>query len=115
MSNIFIGLYLDEDVNVIIADILQGRGYTALTTRDAGMLQKQDAEQLAYAVSLQKTILTHNRNDFQKLSQDYFLAGQNHYGIIIARRHPLYVLVNKLLPILDQLTADEMINQLVYV
>lgn len=36
MSDVFIRLYLDEDVNVLIADLLKARGFDALTTRDAG-------------------------------------------------------------------------------
>ncbi len=51
MNQLFIELYLDEDVDVLIADLLHVRGFVALTARDAGQLHKSDAEQLAYAVS----------------------------------------------------------------
>ena len=50
MSKIFICLYLDEDVNVLVADLLRSRGFDAITARDAGQLQTNDAEQFAYAV-----------------------------------------------------------------
>jgi hypothetical protein len=43
MSSVFIRLYLDEDVNVLVADLLNARGFDALSARDA--------EQLAYAVT----------------------------------------------------------------
>jgi hypothetical protein len=33
MSNLFIRLYLDEDVNVLVADLLKARGFDALTVR----------------------------------------------------------------------------------
>jgi Domain of unknown function (DUF5615) len=115
MNQLFIELYLDEDVNVLIANILQGQGFTALTTRDAGMLKKKDAEQLAFAASQQKTLLTHNRADFEKLFEEYSIAGQNHAGIIVVFRRPPYELVQKLLPILNQITADEMVNQIIYI
>jgi hypothetical protein len=70
MSSIFIRVYLDEDVNVLVADLLNVRGFDALdedvnvlvadllnvrgfdalfdalTVRDAGQLRASDAEQL---------------------------------------------------------------------
>jgi predicted nuclease of predicted toxin-antitoxin system len=72
MSSLFIRLYLDEDVNVLVAALLNARGFDALTVRDAGQLQTSDEEQLAYAVNQQRTLVTHNRSDFEELIQAYF-------------------------------------------
>ena len=58
MSSVFICLYLDEDVNVLVADLLQARGFDIITARDAGQLRATDAEQLAYAVSQARTLVT---------------------------------------------------------
>ena len=115
MSRLFIDLYLDEDVDVLVADLIRARGFAVLTTREAGQLGTDDATQLAYAVSQQKTFCTHNRADFEALAQSYFTAGQPHYGIIIAVRHDPYELVRRLLVILNQVTADEMQDQLRYI
>lgn len=115
MNQLFIALYLDEDVDVLIADLLDIRGFSALTARDAGQLHKSDAEQLAYAVSQRKALLTHNRADFEALAQTYFAAGQPHYGIIIAVRRLPHVIVHRLLHILNHITADEMQDQLRYI
>ena len=86
MSGVFIGLYLDEDVNVLIADLLRAKGFDVMTVRDAGTLRATDAEQLAYAVSQARTLVTHNRADFEALVQTYFASGQMHYGVIFAVR-----------------------------
>ena len=115
MNRLFIELYLDEDVDVLVADLLRARGFAATTTRDAGNLQATDAAQLAYAVSRQEALLTHNRADFEALARTYLAAGQPHYGIIIATRHPSYEIVRRLLLILNQVTADEMQDQLRYI
>jgi hypothetical protein len=115
MSRLFIELYLDEDVNVLIADLLRGRGFVATTTRDEGLLQNSDAGQLAYAVSQRKTFLTQNRADFEALAQTYADAGKTHYGIILAVRHPPYELVRRLMRLLNHVTADEMENQVRYI
>ena len=58
MSKIFISLYLDEDVNVILADLVKARNFEATTAQKAGQLGKTDEEQLAYAVSQGLTLLT---------------------------------------------------------
>jgi predicted nuclease of predicted toxin-antitoxin system len=110
----FIELYLDEDVDMLVADLLRARGFVATTTRDAGKLQASDAEQTACAVGRQETLLTHNRADFEALARTY-PTGQSHHGIIIATRHPPYEIVRRLLLILNQVTADEMQDQLRYI
>jgi hypothetical protein len=115
VSQLFIELYLDEDVDVLVAELIRARGFVVLTTREAGQLGNDDATQLAYAVSQQKTFFTHNRTDFETLAQSYFAAGQTHYGIIIAVRHDPYELVRRLLVILNQVTADEIQDQLRYI
>ncbi len=46
--NHFAKLYLDEDVSVILAKVLSGRGFDVLTAKDADMLRKSDEEQLLF-------------------------------------------------------------------
>ena len=114
MNRLFIELYLDEDVDVFIADLVRARGFKAITTQEAGQIGKGDEEQLAYSVSLQNTFFTHNRDDFEKLAEEYFEAGKEHHGIIIAVRRQPYEIVRRLLAVLNNVTADEMKNQLRY-
>lgn len=66
MTSLFIELYLDEDVSVLVAALLRGRGFSALTTHDESRLGLTDADQLAHSVSLNRTLLTHNRADFER-------------------------------------------------
>ena len=46
MNRLFIDLYLDEDVNVVVSDLARARGFRVATTQDAGQIGKSDAEQL---------------------------------------------------------------------
>ncbi|HLL70623.1 MAG TPA: DUF5615 family PIN-like protein [Pyrinomonadaceae bacterium] len=115
MSRLFCELYLDEDVSVLLADLLRARGFSAMTTLEAGNRGSSDARQLSFAVSQQKALLTHNRSDFEYLARQYFAAGEVHYGIIIAVRRPPLELTGRLLPILNHITSDEMRNQLIYI
>ena len=68
MSRLFIELYLDEDVDVLIAQLLRARGFVVVTTQEVGQLHSSDAEQLAYAVRQHKTLLTHNHVNFEALA-----------------------------------------------
>jgi hypothetical protein len=115
MSRLFIELYLDEDVDVLIAQLLRARGFVVVTTQEAGQLRNSDIEQLAYAVRQHKTLLTHNRVHFEALAQTYAAAGQPHEGIIIAVRRPPREIARRLLRILNAVTAEEMHNQVRYI
>jgi predicted nuclease of predicted toxin-antitoxin system len=84
---LFIELYLDEDVDVLVADLIRARGFTASTARDVGNLHEDDDEQLAHAADNQLAFVTHNRAD----------------------------IVRRLLVILNNVTADEMVNQIRYI
>jgi hypothetical protein len=86
LRSLYIRLYLDEDVSVEIGYNLQTRGFDVLSTRDAARLSKEDVDQLAFAVSQQRTMVTHNREDFELQHQQYIDAGFSHYGIVIAKR-----------------------------
>ena len=108
MKDLFIELYLDEDVDVLVADLVRSRGFVAVTTRDANQLGASDVSQLSYAVRQRKTFLTHNHDDFQALAEEFRAADRHHAGIIIAGRHPSYELLRRLLRILNHITADEM-------
>jgi len=86
-----------------------------MTVRDAGKLHATDAEQLAYAVSQARTLVTHNRADFEALVQSYFESGQMHYGVIFAVRRSPQAIAQRLLAILNHVTSDEMQNQVRYI
>jgi uncharacterized protein with PIN domain len=113
--NLFIELYLDEDVSVLLAKLLRARGFEVITTQDAKRLGASDKEQLEYAVSKEKVLLTHNRIHFKKLHKEYLRENKEHYGIIIATRQNEYITIKRLLKILDNISADEMKNQLRYI
>jgi predicted nuclease of predicted toxin-antitoxin system len=115
MSEIFIELYLDEDVSVLIADLIRAQGFSVMTTHQAGNLGKSDAEQFDFATNQRKVLLTHNRIDFENLAKKYFDENKTHHGIIIAVRRLPNEMVQRILKILNNITADEIINQILYI
>lgn len=115
MDKLFIEIYLDEDVNTLIADLIRSRGFAVKTTQQTGNLGKTDDEQFEFAKSQKFVFLTHNRVDSERIAQEHFKSAQTHYGLIIAARHPPQEIAQRLLKVLNTFTADEMINQIRYI
>jgi len=115
MKQLFIDLYLDEDVDVLVSGLVRARGFGALTTQEARQIGKTDAEQLAFAASRRKTLLSHNRVDFEALARQYFEEGKTHSGIILAVRRKPQELCRRLFILLNSFTAEEMESQIKYI
>jgi predicted nuclease of predicted toxin-antitoxin system len=113
MQQLFIELFLDEDVEVLLAQLV--RGFSVVTTREAGRLGATDEQQLAYAASQHWVLLTHNRADFESLHQAFVASSREHPGIMIAARRSPYEVARRLLLILNHVAADELQNQLRYI
>ena len=115
MSKVFIEIYLDENVDVLIAKLTCSHGFKALTTQEAKRIGASDSEQLKYANDRGYAILTHNRVDFEELAKDYFVSGKNHCGIVIIADNSPQEITRRLLAILNDFTADELKNQIIYI
>lgn len=115
MKPLFISLYLDEDVDVLLSDLLRARGFHVTTTQEAGQVGKSDEEQLAFASARGQAILTHNRVHFEALARKYFEEGRSHSGIIIAVRRRPIELLRRVLTLLNHVAADEVENQMRYI
>jgi hypothetical protein len=77
-------LYLDEDTqsDALIA-ALRSRGVNLLTTSEAGMTKRTDDDQLRFAASVRRVIITSNIADFARLHAQWLKAGLEHDGIIL--------------------------------
>ncbi len=114
-SALFIRLYFDEDVSVFVAELLRLHGFDVLTTRAAQQLGNADAAQLQYAVEHQRAMLTHNRVDFELLHAEALETQRPHAGILVAnRRASDFELARRIMTLLNRFTADEVVNQLLY-
>ena len=112
-EELFAIVYTDEDVTVKLARELRRRGYKAVTTQEAGQMETDDDNQLAYATTHGYAILTYNQGDFCQRHVEYCLASKEHAGIIIAsRKASLGETLRRLLRLLDSATAEEMRGQI---
>lgn len=64
-------LYLDEDVNILLAKLLKAKNILNETTQESGMLGKNDLEQMEYAIKSEAALVIHNRVHFEKIYEDY--------------------------------------------
>jgi predicted nuclease of predicted toxin-antitoxin system len=97
-----IKLYLDEDVNPQLARDLRNRGYDAVSTNEANNLGLSDLEQLEYARSHERALLTHNRNDFLEIASAYAVDGTSHYGILFVPQVAYGQLLQRILQFLTR-------------
>lgn len=109
-----IALLLDEDVRRILADILRQRTYDAVHVIEVGRGGRSDLEQLEYAVSQRRAILSHNIRDYRLLHELYREQGKDHSGIIVSNQLPLRELLRRVLRCLSQRTAAEVENRLLW-
>ncbi len=80
-----IKLYFDEDaMHSRLVAALRSRRVTVVTVMDAGLTEKTDAEQLAFAIESECVLYTYNVSDFYRLHTQWISAGREHAGIILA-------------------------------
>jgi predicted nuclease of predicted toxin-antitoxin system len=105
-------LYLDEDVVPELARMLRSQGHDAISVHEVGGLQLEDPEQLERAANDGRTLLTYNYHDFLRISEEWFLAGRSHAGIVISYRQyarsEIGALFRAVVALLASLTAEEL-------
>ncbi|MEH2333562.1 DUF5615 family PIN-like protein [Nostoc sp.] len=111
---VFAALYSDEDMSALVARLLRSRGFDIATVSEQATLGKTDREQLEFATSMSKCILTHNRVDFERLHLQYIDENKEHFGIIVVPQKNAYEIAQQIGILVSTLTADEVRNQLLY-
>jgi hypothetical protein len=107
-------LYLDEDVDPLLASVLRERGVDCLSTREAVNLGHSDAEQLIFATDQSRAILTFNVKDFVTLSRLTVTNGHHHSGIIVPDHLPFRDLLRRTLVLLQRYSTSDLTDTLLW-
>jgi uncharacterized protein with PIN domain len=104
--------HLDEHVARGVADGLRRRGIDVTTTTDAGLSSATDADQLAFARSQGRVLVTHDA-DFLRLHR----GGRLHAGIVYChqREGSIGDILRGLLLIWELLAPQEMENHVEFI
>jgi predicted nuclease of predicted toxin-antitoxin system len=105
-------LHLNEHLSWHLAAQLRKYGFDVTSTIELGMVEEDDAEQLAFAASQQRAIVSINHKDFVPLHERYVAEGKEHWGIILSTEETVPVLRRRLLCLLNSISADELKNQI---
>jgi len=106
-----IRFHLDEPVDPDIARALRKHGIEVSTTQDAGLRTRSDSEQLEFARSEQRVIVTHDA-DFLRIAS----RTSDHSGIAYchATARGVGEIIRRLILIYEVLAADEIAGQVEY-
>lgn len=109
-----IALYLDEDVDPLLAYVLRDRGFDCVSTREAHNLGRSDHEQLTFATTQGRVILTFNVKDFVRLVKESAVSDRHHAGIIVSDHLPFRELLRRVLVLLQRHAHTDMTNRLLW-
>ena len=115
IAGLSIRLYFDHNGNPRLAADIRGAGHDAIAAREVSNCELSDANQLWWATSNGRGIVTYDLDDFPMLAAMWAREGHDHAGITLARQPPAVPygeMLRRLLRLLDTLTADEMVNRI---
>lgn len=105
-------LHLNENLSPRLASQLRQFGFDVTSTVEMNMIGAPDVEQLAFAASAERAIVTFNHRDFVPLHEQFLAEGTVHWGIVLSTEETVDVLRRRLLRLLNTLASDELKSQI---
>lgn len=105
---------LDEDTPSKCAVALRKRGIDAIHIIEVNHQGLSDEEQLDFAISEERCIVTFNIAHFVNLFEECLKIQKEHYGIIINKQLKLNELYYRLIVFYDKFTSEELKNNILF-
>ncbi len=105
-------LHLNEHLSPRLAAQLRQYGFDVTSTFEMGMVEDSDDEQLDFATSQHRALVTFNHKDFAVRHDKYIAEGKEHWGIIFSTEETTGVLLRRLLRLLNSLSDDQLKNEI---
>ena len=109
-----IKLYLDEDIDPLLAEVLRDRGLDCISTHESGNRGRADLDQLVFATRQGRAILTFNVKDFVRLAQEFDASGKSHKGIIVSDQPSFRELLRRILVLLHRYANKDLTDKLLW-
>jgi hypothetical protein len=104
-----IKLYIDEDAQrTDLIQALRARQINVVTASEANLLGQTDEIHLQYATAQERVIFTFNRGDFFRLHTEWLSRDQHHSGIVVSDQISIWVIMRRLLRLIDEKQASDM-------
>ena len=109
-----IALYLDEHIQLSLAEALRSRGIDILTTQEAHNTGLEDTQQLAFATDENRVLLSYNRRHFAQIHHRWMRIRRPHAGIVLSDQISIGIVLRRLMKLYFSLGSKEMANRLEY-
>ncbi len=107
-------LYLDENIPVVLCTALTAHGVDCLTTQQAEKLGQPDDQQLAFATSQGRALVSFNAKDFLPLAQQWETIHRSHAGLILSKEWPIPELLRRFRRLLHHHQSETFENMILW-
>jgi len=109
-----LALYLDEHIQISLAEALRTRGIDVLTTQEAHHTGQEDIRQLAFATQNNRSLLSYNKRHFAKIHSLWISLHRPHGGIILSDQIPIGIVLRRLMKLYFSIDSEQMRSRLEY-
>jgi hypothetical protein len=105
-------LYVDEHIQISLAEALGARGIDVLTTQEAHNTGLEDAEQLGFATDQNRVLLSCNTRHFARIHHQWMRVRRPHAGIVLSDQISIGIVLRRLMKLYFSMYSEEMANRL---
>ena len=103
-------LLLDEQIWKYLAELLREQGFDVIHVNEVDLDATPDEKILQFAAGEHSAVVTFNVRDFVPLAVQYYEDGKEHYGVVISKEISHGELKRRVTALLENVTAEELMN-----